>query len=737
MTVDTSRARDGRSLFLHIFGFLLLWEWVRPLSIVTDTGNIYVFIIFIAACFLLNFLRFRLLVGAFLKWFIVFFILHALFYDGFFIDVRWVSELLVDFSSNIGLIMNANWLGMSDVFRTFLFLMFLWLMSYLMIYWIILQRRILLFLILTIVYITVLDTFSPYDAKVAIVRTIIIGFIMLGMLYIERIREREGFQNSQTILLKMIIPLIVLIASSTTVGFFAPKAAPQWPDPVPYLTGYGKGDSEGIGEGIKKVGYGTNDTQLGGPFIADDTLVFTAKASKGQYWRVETKDVYTGKGWITSSNPVRRSFNQENTVLNWYEEKTGRELAEAHITLNIRYNHLIYPLELLSVQADPDVLFSVNPLTEKINTIRGTSPISLEEYSVTYNYPQFPVEQLRDLKDENFGISLESNEEFIKQYTQLPEELPERVRELAEEITALDSNRYQKVRSIESYFKQSDFSYDRKNVGVPGNDEDYVDQFLFDTKRGYCDNFSTSMIVLLRSVGIPARWVKGYSDGEYVGTTEDGLRSYEITNNNAHSWVEAYFPGYGWIPFEPTIGFTNPSEFVYDLSLNDEETDAVQTPEIEKPEMPEPGLEEEESAGYTPKEENWFEKLKIDTSNISWKVVMGYIISILLVVFIIFKTRGKWFPFVAILLYKYRKNDKVYFIAYKVLLKRLDYYGLKRKEGQTLRDYAVYVDKFFSSNDMKNLTLSFEKALYRSDNAKEEWIKSVELWENLIKKTSS
>ena len=72
----------------------------------------------------------------------------------------------------------------------------------------------------------------------------------------------------------------------------------------------------------------------------------------------------------------------------------------------------------------------------------------------------------------------------------------------------------------------------KQNVAVPGENEDYVDQFLFDTKRGYCDNFSTSMAVLLRTLGIPTRWVKGYTGGEFLkyseeDTSKTNLSSYE------------------------------------------------------------------------------------------------------------------------------------------------------------------------------------------------------------------
>ncbi len=66
---------------------------------------------------------------------------------------------------------------------------------------------------------------------------------------------------------------------------------------------------------------------------------------------------------------------------------------------------------------------------------------------------------------------------------------------------------------------------------------------------------------MLRSAGIPARWVKGYTSGEYKGAGDHNGHIYEVTNNNAHSWVEVYFPDQGWVTFEPTKGFTNPTEF--------------------------------------------------------------------------------------------------------------------------------------------------------------------------------
>ncbi|MCY0901554.1 MAG: transglutaminase-like domain-containing protein, partial [Firmicutes bacterium] len=88
--------------------------------------------------------------------------------------------------------------------------------------------------------------------------------------------------------------------------------------------------------------------------------------------------------------------------------------------------------------------------------------------------------------------------------------------------------------------------------------QDYVDQFLFVTHRGYCDNFSSALAVLARAVGIPSRWVKGFvtvpPDPHYHGKTNE----YVLRGTDAHSWAEIWFAGYGWIPMEATPSFVLP-----------------------------------------------------------------------------------------------------------------------------------------------------------------------------------
>ena len=134
-----------------------------------------------------------------------------------------------------------------------------------------------------------------------------------------------------------------------------------------------------------------------------------------------------------------------------------------------------------------------------------------------------------------------------QRYLQLPLSLPARVRLLAEEITAGAHTSYDRAMAIEQYLRHS-ITYDLSPPEVPEG-RDYVDFLLFDSQRAYCNGYASAMTVLARSVGTPARLAVGYAEGEHDG--ERGV--FRVRETNAHSWPELYFPGYGWVEFEPTV----------------------------------------------------------------------------------------------------------------------------------------------------------------------------------------
>lgn len=703
----------------YVYGFLVLWEWLRPLDEVTDTGNLTIFLYFIALSYLLAYFSVPFIVSFSAKVLLIAYFIHDLFFEGGFFSQEWISAFFSDIVTNIFYMLNADWWEMTNSFRSVLFFILLWLLAYLMEYWIVQLKKILLFLLMTITYLAVIDTFTPYDSDKAIVRMVVFGFIILGLLKLDRLKEQEAIFVHKKLWMKWLVPLITVTVITTSFGYFAPKAAPVWPDPIPFLTGKGEGSG-----GIKKIGYGTNDSTLGGPFLGDDAVVFTVETPNREYWRVETKDIYTGKGWESGEPDILTETNEENVAIPMVEPAYQGATAVAKFQMKIGYPHITYPVQLQSVKSEYEMEYDINRTTQKISTRRSGRQYPLDSYSVVYKDPRYILEDLK-------ASSTEYPEEILR-YIQLPENMPKRVGELAAQIVAPHDNRYDQVRAVESYFRINGFEYDTTNVAVPGENDDYVDQFLFETKIGYCDNFSTSMIVLLRSVGIPARWVKGYTGGEYLETTTNNTRLYEVKNENAHSWVEVYFTGIGWVPFEPTKGFTNPYEFTSNQEKDETPVPAGQAPE-EKPETPEEDLLEEEELGED----------SAGGGPLSFDITLVDVIKVLVVLVvalaILYFTRNKWMPFYVRKRYGKFKNERSFEKSYFALVKLLRAYGIKKKDHQTLREYATYVDSFFYSKDMRKLTVKLEGIQYRKNGSLEG--KDIErlqkLWENLIKKIAS
>ncbi len=730
ITLQTKYKWDTNRFFMHACVFLLLLEWLRPLIGITNVGRLDIFVTFIGICFALSFFQTRWQIP--IKIITVLFIIHSLYYKNAFINLSWLTTFFSDMSRNSSLFFQGNLLDISPVFPTVLFFLSFWFLSSFTSFWIIHKKRGFLFLVLTVIYIATFHNLHLYNANYAIIRTVVIGFFMLSLLQVERIKEREHLQNYAREISKLLRPLTIFIVLLATIAYFAPKFGPQWPNPMDFLK---FNTSEASKEQkVSTIRYGLDDSRLGGPFKADPTIVFTARTQNKHYWRVETKDFYTGKGWEISENPKKISFKNKNDVVSWYEQNTKTETTEATITMQKSYPHLTYPAGLVSVEASSDVSYSVDPFSEKIYTMNEDSSTTLHSYKVTYEIPEFSIENLKAVKT-NEGQ--ETNPYFMTKYTQLPESLPQRVKDLAVNLTNDKDNRYDKVLAIENYFTDNSFTYESTNVLFPAKSQDYVDQFLFDTKSGYCNNFSTSMIVLLRSAGIPARWVKGYTEGTLDNTlaSAEGADVYTITNDNAHSWVEVYFPGYGWIPFEPTKGFTNPYNFINNtpapISQNSEANNS------NNEQIQQRNNEAKLKSLIENTEEASTKKVTNSKTSFSWWYVFLSTILISIIGYILFTTRMNWMTFLIIHFYKYRKNDAVYQKAYGALLKQFARIGIPRSESQTFREYALHIDTLYNSADMQQLTASYENAMYKQEQAAEEWKKSVHLWEVLMKKAAS
>lgn len=308
-------------------------------------------------------------------------------------------------------------------------------------------------------------------------------------------------------------------------------------------------------------GYSKDDTRLGVPLRLRHETFFTAISPQQTYWRGESKSVYTGRGWSAHASGSRAS-DKWSPSLAQVNEELAKERRGVPSDQTIRQTVVFKgqvngtsPLFSGGLPLAVERLFSerpggsgrantrFDPYADAVYAEPGASGQKLYGYELTAVVPSASPERLR--------LAAGADPEAISaRELQLPQTLPERVKRLGRELTSRQANRYNAVQAVSSYLEERyAYSLDTK---TPPEGADFVDYFLFEQKMGYCDHFSTAMTVLLRSGGIPARWVKGFAPGSPVSDDE---QRYQVSYADAHSWVEVYFPGAGWIPFDPTPGF--------------------------------------------------------------------------------------------------------------------------------------------------------------------------------------
>lgn len=712
-----SAAEKIELVIFYIIIFLILREWLVPVMELTNTGYFMQFMLFIGLCLLLGIFSLPFVVNWLIKlasitWFIV-----SVYNDKSLTTLQFLSE---EMKYNLDILLAGEWIYVSDPFRTGLFLILIWMLIYLIQHWVSVRYSIYYFLLLTVFFIGTLDTFTEYDGTTAIIKVMLLGLVLTSLLFIKRLMQAAEMQKDWLNYLKYATPIIIFVMIAGIVATVMPKAEPQWSDPVPYvrsITGIGGNGSQSVAT----VGYGENDAQLGGPFTGDDTIVYEIKTPIRQYWRVETKDFYTSKGWEQSGDESLQQTLQLSDPLPLSIGPGSEEPQSVEVqAVNEEYLFLLQTYGVTSYElSEAQSTLKFNEVNEKIAPLISNKVVAPTLYKMTFQQPEYSYVALKE--------SLSSTENNPR-YLQLPDNLPQRVTDLAFEITDMYESVYDKARAIESYFASSGFQYETTNVQVPSAGQDYVDQFLFDTKLGYCDNFSTSMVVLLRSIGIQARWVKGFSSGERIDS-QDGMFTYQITNNDAHSWVEAYIDGIGWMPFEPTIGFSNPMNINYDVDF--EAPEEEQLPEMEEPEAPQPELEEQNT---TKKSTN--AASGIDWSKFKW-LLYGLLALVVIGLIILWKKRGQWQPKLAVQMNRSKLDKAATFEeAYFVLLKQLERVHLKRGQDETLQQFAMRVDRQLDTTKMSELTAFYERLIYAKQIDQMNTAEMKEIWEYLINRTS-
>ncbi len=222
-------------------------------------------------------------------------------------------------------------------------------------------------------------------------------------------------------------------------------------------------------------------------------------------------------------------------------------VSEAELTALLPQNFRLHEIERNEGRITSVTLEEALPDPPDVLAVRHPDGVfrSHEPYIITSSIPVVDPEKLQ-AAGTDYPIHI------LHRYTQLPPGLPGRIGGLAREITVNAETPYEKAVLVERNLQRLEYNL---AMDPPPFDADGVDHFLFDQMKGYSEYFASAMVVLLRTEGVPARMAVGYSTGEE--TEVPGI--YAVRDSNSHGWVEVYFPGYSWVPFEPTPGTTLPA----------------------------------------------------------------------------------------------------------------------------------------------------------------------------------
>ena len=260
---------------------------------------------------------------------------------------------------------------------------------------------------------------------------------------------------------------------------------------------------------------------------------------QGVLWRGLALASFDGKHW----------YNNDTTLTTVPPVSYGRFIvprdpgAESRPEKTLRYKVLLSPIS-------SDVVFaaaSVRQIAGRMRLLTVDETGSLHDPQHVFSTTQYEMVSQVGLPPP--AVLSKSSEDYPgdirRLYLSLPPDLNPKVRQLAKRIASAATSNYARVVDVQNYLR-SNFEYTLEPQGIDSADP--MGSFLFKSRKGYCEYFASAMAVMLRTLGIPARLVNGFQTGSYNRFGKD----FVVRARDAHSWVEVYFPSYGWIPFDPT-----------------------------------------------------------------------------------------------------------------------------------------------------------------------------------------
>jgi len=392
---------------------------------------------------------------------------------------------------------------------------------------------------------------------------------------------------------------------------------------------------------------------------------------------------------FTSVNPLSRG---ERILIEYLD--INQSLPNVKLLLNLSKEGFYYDMnnyldDYAKIMQNSSYLIKPSDSSSFYNP-NTSSKINYKDFNKTYKLYK---NELQDLMKEAHNN--------VSNYTSLSRDISPRVKQLAYDITANYKTNYEKVKAIETYF-QYEFTYTLTPTPLPSNQE-FVDFFLFESKEGYCSSYATAMTILVRSLGIPARYVEGY----VMPNKTISPNVFSVRNSNAHAWVEVYFEGFGWVTFEPTFVFS----YITNKSFNGNSTldkDLIKNNKYNEYVIN--IIDEDALEAFDPTIDSDYTITPPATpvsTPFNYQLLIILLIGILLFLNILIRR-------IIIYRFKHVKNNTQYKKRYMHLLKILTLLKYEHLSYQTLDEYASTIDEIFKFGNIsfKDITNIYSKIIY-------------------------
>ena len=334
--------------------------------------------------------------------------------------------------------------------------------------------------------------------------------------------------------------------------------------------------------------------------------VFIPESASGLprlYWRGQVYDRYEDGAWQTTGKDEARREPSDGDI-QIPDDGHTRRYGFTFDILTKGQRILYTPAQPVWVNHDAIMLYSELPGKPEeemppldVMALRATPALEVGDLYRAAALISNPT--IRELRESGQGYPLW----VMEKYLQLPEDFSPRIRALASQIAARYDNPFDKTAAVTNYLRQ-EIEYTAL-VSLPGENVDPLEYMLFESKKGFCNYYATAEVLMLRSLGIPARLAVGYAQGE--PNQQNSI--YVVRERDLHAWPEVYFPEYGWVEFEPT---TNQDPLERPLDREENASNAApfinpanQQPFEEEDQPPLPDAAEEDQAPAV----TWTERL--------------------------------------------------------------------------------------------------------------------------------